>query len=592
MKPGKAFPILISIGGILFIIAFGLIYGFQNLNQRGELFEKEHALKSRPNIILIVADDLGWSDVGAYGSEILTPNIDLLASRGAMFTNFHVNTTCSPTRAMLYSGVDSHLAGYGTMAGLETPEQIGRPGYEVFLNDRVVAFPELLQEAGYNTYIAGKWDQGGRNGQGKAPHKRGFDGSFVLVEGLADHFREVGVYNLLSPPTYLENGKKVKLPEDFFSSRTYADKVINFLREDRDKDKPFFAMLSFTAPHYPLQAFEEDIRSYETVYQAGYEKIRAERIKRLHQMGLFSEEHAVADIFEGWPKWDELSPEMQNLEAIRMAAYAAMITEMDRHIGRVLQAVEEEGLVDNTIVIFMSDNGPDQSNPLDTAAFINSLDWMKERYSFSLSQTGRPGSFTWTGPVWASVSSTPWAFHKHYMSRGGTNVPLIISMPGQKQSGVKINAFATVLDLLPTFLELAETKHPGKEYKGRKVFEPAGDSLIPLINGSANSVHDEDYVFGLEIFDRRMLQKGGWKIVWANPPWGKNGEWSLYHLDTDPAETDDLADQEPEKLKELLDEWEKYVERNGVILNPGFELVVGATKSHYEWRPPELLNKD
>lgn len=540
----------------------------------------------RPNILLIVADDLGYSDISAFGGEIKTPNIDSLAAGGMKLTNFHVNTTCSPTRAMLFAGVDSHVAGYGTMPGLETEAQRDRPGYEAFLNDRVVTFPKLLQDAGYATYISGKWDQGGRNGRGKGPKARGFDRSFVLIEGLADHFRAEGVYNVLSPVHYVEDGEEVELPEDFYSTRSYTDKLIEYIDADRAPGQPFFAMLSFTAPHYPVQSLDDDMAQYEEIYAAGYEAVRRKRLARQRELGLVGEDWKIPEIRDWQPSWDELSPEMRALETKRMAAYAGMITAMDRNIGRLLERLEESGLRDNTLVIFMSDNGPDQSNPLDTAKFANSLEWMSERYSFAAADVGRRGSFTWTGPAWASVSATPWKFHKHFMTRGGVNVPFIVSLPGRIPAGAKSDAFVSVLDLLPTFLELAGAHHPGGEYEGRPVAQPDGKSMTNLLAGAAASVHSPDDVFGLEIFDRRMIQKGDWKIVWANPPWGKAGAWSLYNLAEDPAETTDLADSNPAKLAEMIEEWGAYVARNGVIPNEGYVLPIGATASHFEWLPP------
>lgn len=540
---------------------------------------------SRPNILLIVADDLGYSDIGAFGGEIMTPNLDALAETGLAFTNFHVNTTCSPSRAMLLSGADAHEVGYGTMAGLETDQQRGQPGYEVFLNERALPFPELLQQAGYNTYISGKWDQGGRQGRGTGPEKKGFRRSFVLLEGLADNYRELGVFNVLSPVHYFQDGEQVSLPYDFYSSNSYTDKLIEFISTDQNEGRPFFAMLSFTAPHYPIQAPEADIALYDGVYEQGYEAIRAKRIERQKQLGIIGNDWKIPEIDPIWPRWDELDEEMQGLEARRMAAYAGMITAMDRNIGRLLSYLEENGMRENTLIIFMSDNGPEQSNPIDTAKFANSLDWMEQNYSFAAEDMGKEGSFTWYGPAWASVSATPFKFHKHFMTRGGVLSPVIISHPENTPQGQKTDSFATILDLYPTFLEIAGTEFPGSPYRGRDVAIPLGASLVPILSGETETTHADDYVFAMELFDRRMVQKGNWKIVWANQPWGKGNAWSLFDLSTDPTEMNDLADSHPQELAELIAEWDTYVKRTGVITNEGYVLPIGATASHFDWRP-------
>ncbi|MEM8936266.1 MAG: arylsulfatase [Pseudomonadota bacterium] len=541
---------------------------------------------ARPNIVLILADDLGFSDVGAFGSEIHTPNIDRLAASGMMFTNFHVNTTCSPTRAMLMSGVDSHQAGYGTMPGLESPEQIGQPGYELYLNDRVAPLSELLQDAGYHTYIAGKWDLGGRNGRGKAAHERGFDRSFILVEGLADHFRPVGVYEFLAPVHYLEDGEPIELPEDFYSSKTYTDKVIEHIESSPQDGNPFFAYLAFTAPHYPLQAEEGEMASYDGVYDEGYEAVRAKRLARQQELELIDTDWVAPDIHENWPEWEALSDEGRTLEVRRMQSYAAMVEAMDRNIGRVLDYLDAQGLTENTLVMFLSDNGPDQANPLE----LGSEEWMAQYYSFDSNDIGKPGSFTWYGPGWASVSATPYKYHKHFMTRGGLLSPAIISFPGVVSAGSRTDALTTVMDILPTFLELAEAEHPGTEYKGQDVFPLRGASFVPLFAEPDGDVHDEDYVFALELFDRRMVQKGGWKIVWANAPWGHGDRWELYNLSADPTELRDLANVEPEKLAEMIGEWDDFVESAGVIPNEGFVLTLGSTDSHYQWLPTDMRN--
>jgi arylsulfatase A-like enzyme len=302
---------------------------------------------TRPNILLILADDLGYSDIGPFGSEIATPNLDQLANAGMLLTNFQVHTVCTPSRAMLLTGVNNHVAGIGAMAGEARGDQVGAENYEAHLTYRVVTIARLLQDAGYHTYISGKWDLGGRNDDSLLPGKRGFERSFVLVEGAADHFRSFPAIAELDSIHYRENDKLVDIPEDFYSSTFYADKMIEYLNEDRDDDNPFFAYLSFTAPHYPLQAPDEYIDKYSGIYDVGYEKIRQQRIKRMRDRALINNDLPVAPQHPAWPGWDELPEVMKQLESRRMQVYAGMVEAMDHEIGRVLDNLKETGRTKN-----------------------------------------------------------------------------------------------------------------------------------------------------------------------------------------------------------------------------------------------------
>jgi len=382
----------------------------------------------------------------------------------------------------------------------------------------------------------------------------------------------------------MENGQKITLPEDFFSSRSYADKIMEFISADQGNDKPFFAFLSFTAPHYPIQAPQQDIDDYEGVYDVGYEVIRQQRAEKQRALGLLSPDLEIPEIDKAWPKWHELDDDMKKLEALRMQAYAGAVQAMDRNIGRVLAFLKSEGLLENTLVIFMSDNGSEQANPLD----LGSQDWLKQYYSFDTDQIGLAGSFTWYGPGWASVSATPYRFHKHFMTRGGVLSPVIMSFPEKITPGTKTTALTTVLDIMPTFLDLAETEYPAHRYEQDLTLKPIGKSMTSLFGNHEGNIHEPDYVFALEIFDRRMVQKGDWKIVWANRPWGKGLEWELYNLTADPLETKDVSTLYPDIMQDMLNEWQAYSQRVGLIPNEGFELVIGAGQSHYEWRPPAI----
>jgi arylsulfatase A-like enzyme len=541
-------------------------------------------IESRPpNILLILADDLGYSDVGAFGSEISTPNIDRLAREGVRLANFHAHIACSPSRAMLLTGVESHLAGFGTMAGDETPEQRGQPGYETRLNFRVLTVADLLRATGYRTYVTGKWDMGVADEF--TPDKRGFDRSFVLLNGSADHFEAAAAMEGVMP-AYREDGRPVELPRDFYSSDAFTQRMIEFIGERGRDAAPFFALVAYTAPHYPLQAPPAYLDRQVGRYDAGYTAIREARIRRQRALGILPATVTPAPQHGYFPSWEALGSDLRALEARRMEIHAAMIESMDANIGRLLRHLEARGDLDETLVLFLSDNGAEGGNPLEWGW----ARWAEATKDLSFGRMGHPRSYVWLGPGWAHVSATPWKLFKGYATQGGLVVPAIVRYPGSAGPGTVSHAFATVLDVLPTFLDLARAQHPGTPFEGRELHVPkAGRSLLPLLRGDVAAVHPPDAVTGWELWNRRALRKGNWKIVWSNAPWGRGlRAWSLYDLASDPTELHDLADTRPDKLVELLAAWRQYVAANGVIEVDDFVIGGGANSfHHYEWRPPQ-----
>lgn len=507
----------------------------------------------KPNFLLIVADDLGYSDIGAYGGEIETPTLDALADEGIRMTNFHTAPTCSPTRSMLLSGADSHQAGIGNMAELLTAEQKGKPGYEGYLNDLVATLPEVLRDNGYSTSMAGKWHLG--RTEELSPATRGFDHSYVLVQGGASHFDDGRAIIGVDPKAiYLEDGKQVEVPEGFFSSDFYADKVIEYI--DAAEDKPFFSFLAFTAPHWPLQAPDSYINKYEGRYDEGYEAIRQQRVGKMKEMGLIGHELAANVPFDELPTWNELTDEQRKVEARKMEVYAAMVDNMDHNIGRVMNHLEKTGELDNTVVLFISDNGADGNSP---EVLPRNEEWIASEYDNSYDNIGRPDSYIWYGAQWGQVSAAPYPMWKAYPSQGGVLVPAILSLPGE--SGGEINhEFFHVMDVMPTFLELAGIEQPTSPYNGREIFDIQGVSMLPGLDGKA----EKNRVVGWELLGRAAVRKGDWKIRLLEEPYGP-GEWQLFNLAEDPTETTDLAAEKPGKLKEMLVEWDAYIRRNGVI---------------------------
>ncbi len=310
----------------------------------------------RPNILLIIADDLGYSDLGVFGGEISTPNLDALAGAGRMLTNFHVAPTCSPTRAMLMSGTDAHRAGLGAMNGLWSEQQKGKPGYEGFLNKDIVTFVRLLKEAGYHTYMSGKWQLGYEDGY--YPLDRGFEEAFWLKFGGASHFSDMRGITEYGEDAYWGEGREQlqALPDDFYSSDYFTDKMIEYIEKNRADGKPFFGYAAYTAPHWPLQAPQEYVDRYEGVYDAGYDGIREKRIERMRAAGLIGAGQTPAPQHPEWPGWEDLNEEQKKLEVRRMQLYAAMVEALDENIGRLIRYLKDSGEYENTFILFFSDN--------------------------------------------------------------------------------------------------------------------------------------------------------------------------------------------------------------------------------------------
>ena len=523
--------------------------------------EVTESIYRRPNILLIVADDIGYTDLGVYGGEIETPNLDALASAGLQLTNFHVAPSCSPTRSMLFSGTDNHLAGLGAMLEVmqeSEPERIGQPGYEGYLNFRVTTLADLLRDAGYHTYMSGKWHLGLEEDTG--PAARGFDRSFALIDAGGGHFTEMGLDLNQPKARYREDGKPVPLPKDFYSTRTYTDKLLDYLKEDRNDGEPFFAYLAYTAPHWPLQAPEDSLAKYKGTYDSGYDELLLRRLQRMQALGLIDGELLRQPRLPGEPAWQDLTSEQRRVEARKMELYAAMVDDIDKHVGRVIEYLETAGEFDNTFIFFMSDNGP-AGQRLDQYQLIR--EFMKQCCDNSYENMGKPGSYVFYGPNWARAGAGPLRAHKGFPSEGGVRVPAFAHHP--KLASGRSDAFTTVMDLLPTFLEIAGTKHPGTTYKGRNVLPLKGESIMPLLEGKRVEVHADDYAMGWELFGHAAIQQGGWKLLRMRPPYG-TGDWQLYNLKKDLGELNDLIAQEPEIRDKLLELWEKYAADGNIIL--------------------------
>jgi len=520
-----------------------------------------------PNFLLVMVDDMGWTDIGSFGSEIDTPNLDALAKQGVTFTDFHVSVSCSPTRSMLLSGTDNHIAGLGNMGEMIAPEQRGKPGYEGHLNKRVASLAEVLRAGGYHTYMAGKWHLGKEPDYW--PHARGFERSFSMLFGGAsywsDMFGMMAVHEEIAD--YVQDDKKLEeLPGDFYATRSYTDFLIESIRKNQKDDKPFLAYLAFTTPHDPLQVPEPWLSKYRGSYDGGYEVLKAKRAEAAKQRGLISgsspmPERYHPEFYEWVTAWDSLTKEQQALESRGMEVYAGMVNNMDYHFGRVVNFLKDIGEYDNTIVIFLSDNGPNPWYSEDYPGNRGSK-WYAQ-FDNSIDNIGHPMSHYAYGMGWASASAGPLDLFKMTVAEGGIRSPLLIAGPGVK-GGQQLDAFAYVWDIMPTILDLAGIAHPEK-YQGRQVERMRGKSLKGVLTGSTQTVYGADEFVGGEMQNGKWMRQGDFKAVSVSPPYG-TGSWHLYNLADDPGETRDLAKEQPEILKKLQTAWERYAKDVGVVL--------------------------
>ncbi|NKB32655.1 MAG: sulfatase-like hydrolase/transferase [Pseudomonadales bacterium] len=516
-----------------------------------------------PNVILILADDLAFSDLGAYGSEIETPNLDELASSGVLFTRFHTSAMCSPSRAMLLTGVDQHKNGYGTMGAYLDESQRGQPGYEGYLNDQVVTVASLLNDAGFNTYMTGKWHLGTQT----FPSERGFDRTFILLQGAGSHFDNTGYASAQPTVDYFRNGNPVELPDDFYSSDAYTDEMITYIEEGRASNQPFFGYLAFSAPHFPLHAPAELTDKYIERYMAGWDVIRQQRHNTMKELGLIDNAAEMAQRLERVPPWNEISLEEQRYQAKKMAVYAAMVDSLDQNVGKLVSYLKSIDEYDDTVFFFLSDNGPEAVDFTTYPILPVATDWIAESFNNSYENLGSAGSYSYYGERWAHVGAAAHSFHKTVISQGGINVPLIVSYAKALPQNRVVSDFSSVVDITPTILELANVTHPGNAFNNRAIHSMDGRSVLPYLRGTANSIYPAGEGNGFELFGHNAYIIGNWKITRLQVPYG-DFTWGLYDLDKDPAELNNLAEQNPEKFQELLAAYAEYAERNGVIQVP------------------------
>ena len=515
-----------------------------------------------PNVVVVVADDVGFTDLGAYGSEIRTPHIDAVAERGVRFSNFHASPMCSPSRAMLLTGVDSHLTDVASLHVATPLRHRGRPGYRGELSTDVVTIGSRLRAAGYRTYLSGKWNLG--HGPTSLPSARGFDRTFALDATGADNFEKKPYLPIYGEPPWFADGEPTDLPDDFYSSEHLVDKLVEFIDTDRvtaGEPQPFFAYLAFQAVHLPVQAPREFIEGYEGVYDEGWDALRRVRHRRAVEAGVFPPGAAPSTIPEQ-ADWDALSPEEKAFAAKNMAVNAAMLEAMDHHFGRLVEYLGEEGLLENTVFVVLSDNGPEAGDPARSGQFER---WAERvGYRRDLETLGEKGSYAIIGPHFARAAAAPLAYYKFHGGEGGIRVPLILAGPGIEARGVA-PAFSFVTDLVPTILELTGTGDDTPS--GAHPID--GRSLAPALRDPSARIHPPRDAVGFETAGHKGVFKGDHKLVRVGAPVG-DGHWRLFNLAEDPGETRDLAAEQPERFAGMLADYEAYAERVGVLEVPAF----------------------
>jgi len=531
--------------------------------------------QTKPNIILVVADDLGYSDVGCYGGEIETPNLDWLASQGVRFNSFYNASRCCPTRASLLTGLYPHTAGIGNMT-FDRKE----PGYRGYLTPNAVTIAQLLKDAGYQTGMVGKWHVSETktlpdkekqldwlnhkiedidfSDTLSYPTNRGFQKYYGNIWGVVDYF----------DPFSLVNGTKpVKdVPRDFYYTNAIGDTTVSYIKQFSEKQDPFFMYVAFTAPHWPLQALKKDIKKYENAYKRGWNYIREQRYQKMIKLGIIDPERVMlSDFINEGKSWQNNKDSIYDSKA--MAVHAAMVDCLDQNIGKILSQLKASGNLDNTLIMFLSDNGASPERPEAYGPGFDRANKTRDGHSisFSTNKDVLPGSqktHMGIGPQWAHAINTPFRYWKATEYEGGVNTPFIVYWPQQiKEKGTFKNVPSHVIDLMATCLEVAGAQYP-QTFLGKSISPTPGKSLVPVFNGKiSGQLHDELF---WEHNGAAALRQGDWKIVRLD---GKSN-WELYNLSEDGSEIRNLSEKFPERVIKMKQKWNQLANKYNVFPKP------------------------
>jgi arylsulfatase len=536
---------------------------------------------SRPNILLIIADDFGYSDIGSFGSEISTPNLDNLAKEGKMLIDYHTAPTCSPARVSMNTGVDYHIGGIGTMFELISDNQRGQPGYETYISDRVVTISDLLRDSGYHTLLSGKWHLAGQKTHpGTSPYDKGFEKSFTLLGDGANHFND-REYVPGWPVIFMENNKVVDRPGNntVYANDLYTNKMIDYVNSTYADGKPLFMYLAFQTAHTPFQAPQDNVEKYNKMYSSiGWDKVREDRFDKQKELGFWNANMSFPDRIPPNQQWDSLSDDQKAFASKVMAVHSAMIEDMDKSIGKMIQYLKDIGEYDNTVIIFTSDNGSSEPFEILQFKYASGVDLNKGKEMIKLvnntvANLGNPTSDVNYGAWGSYYSISPLSGFKGSMYEGGTKVPLLMKEPTSSNIATAsspdtnmLNSYVFVNDIAPTILDYAQVTHPGSTYKGKEVHPMMGKSLKPLINGTIDRVYGEDEPIAMELFNGTSVRIGDWKGLTAP---AQPEEWKLFNIVNDPGENTDLADKHPDIIQKMKTAYEKYSKDVGVIIPRG-----------------------
>ena len=556
--------------------------GFSGLASAAPAGDKD----DRPNIVLIVGDDMGLGDIGPFGSEIYTPSLNLIAKNGVRFSNFHASPVCSITRSQLLTGNNNIEIGLASFDYAVYPEAKGKSGYEGYLTKKAVTIQELLRDSGYDTYQTGKWHLGGQHG-GRGPHEMGFTHSYGILAGGSNHWNSGDMLPNMAHPdsqkaakagkippmidmAYYEDGKSVERPLGIYSDDLYTGKMLGYMEKSRRADKPFFAYLAYTTAHLPIQAPAGLAdRYYEKYLKLGWDGLKADRMKRLVDAGILPKDSKLPPKNPIGRDWNSLSDKEKKIQAKVFATYAAMIESQDRHIGRVVDWLRETGELDNTLIIYMTDNGPEGTDAFGELGNPALSGWMKKHFSQDFEDVGNGNSNWQIGIEWANATTGSLQWWKWFISEGGTRVPLIMVPPKAhankfNRQGEISDTYVSVKDLPMTILDYAGVKHPLTTYQGRDIIPPSGKKMTPFLAGKSKTVRTDKDWNAFELFGNSYIVRGDYKAIKVRTGMWGDGKWHLYHLRNDPAEMNPLEKNMPDELSELVAIYDGYAKKNNI----------------------------
>ena len=540
--------------------------------------------QDRPNVLLLVGDDISFGDLGISGGVSKTPALDRLANEGVMFTRFHASPVCSVSRGMLLTGNDPVDIGLAAFDYAVYPPAMGKPGYESYLTRTTATIAELLRDAGYRTYMAGKWHLGGAHA-GEGPHRWGFDHSYSIYTGGANHWNS-GVFHVdahnpevvaalkagkIPQEPYYEDGERVERPQGIYSDDLWTGKMLQYLESERESGKPFFAYMAYTTAHAPLQAPDFLIEKYVDHYlKLGYAGLKQARFESQKRLGLIPADAAFPDTTKNQllRSWDALSDEQKYVEARSMATYSAMMESQDYHIGILVNYLRETGELDNTLIVYLADNGPEGLGLEGELSNAGATRWVMNNFSQEPADIGNGNAFAFIGSDMANASTGGLQWWKWFIGEGGVRVPLVIVPPKNTPyalAGSKTSSYANIRDIPLTILDYANVKHPGKRYEDRELRSPTGISIRPFLQGDSPVARTEEQWVAFELFGNGYVVSGEYKAMRVREGMYGDGEWHLYNIQKDPGETRPLDNEQPERLQSMVATYKKWAADKGIV---------------------------